>query len=107
MSIFGDHFCVTDEKVFDVVLNAHVTEKSTLGAQYNHYTFKVHPASTKLQIAHAIKKLFKVEVESVNTLNRKGKQKRFRGRSGRRKDEKLAIVKVKKGYTIDYGVEVK
>jgi ribosomal protein L23 len=48
--------------------------------------------STKDEIAAAVEALFKVNVTKVNTLNVKGKTKRFRGIMGRRSDVKKAIV---------------
>ena len=54
-----------------------------------------------------LKKLFKVEVKSVNTLNQKGKRKRFKGKIGVRPNTKKAFVKIADGQTIDTSVEVK
>ena len=51
--------------------------------------------------------LFNVEVKSVNTLIQKGKQKRFRGKLGRRVSIKKAFVKLADGQTIDTSVEIK
>ena len=42
-----------------------------------------------------------VSVVKVNTLNVKGKTKRFRGREGRRSDVKKAIVTLAEGQSID------
>ncbi|MDO5727700.1 MAG: 50S ribosomal protein L23, partial [Bowdeniella nasicola] len=46
-----------------------------------------------------------VKVESVNTINRKGKTRRTRQGIGKRKDTKRAIVKLREG-TIDIFGEV-
>ena len=48
----------------------------------------------KSEIKQAVQNLFKVEVKSVNTLIQKGKQKRFRGKMGKRASIKKAFVKV-------------
>ncbi|MGH6913986.1 MAG: 50S ribosomal protein L23, partial [Geminicoccales bacterium] len=45
--------------------------------------------------------LFGVKVKAVNTLNQKGKVKRFRGRLGQRNDVKKAIVTLEEGHSID------
>jgi large subunit ribosomal protein L23 len=45
--------------------------------------------------------LFDVKVTAVNTLIRKGKQKRFRGTIGRQSDVKRAIVTLAEGQSID------
>ena len=57
--------------------------------------------ATKHEIAEAIQELFKVTVVKVNTLNGKGKTKRWRGRPGRRADIKKAIVTLAEGQSID------
>jgi len=46
--------------------------------------------------------LFKVDVESVQVLNVKGKVKRFRGAVGRRKGWKKAYVCLKAGQEINF-----
>ena len=61
----------------------------------------IGPPTTKTQIKAAIEGLFNVKVEAVNTLNVKGKVKRFRGRVGRRSDVKKAIVTLAAGQSID------
>ena len=52
-------------------------------------------------IKRAVEALFDVKVKSVNTLLRKGKTKRFRGRVGVQSDVKKAIVTLEEGQTID------
>ena len=84
-----------------------VSEKSTFISQFNYYVFKVSTNSTKMEIKNAVENIFKVEVKSVNTLNQKGKKKRFRGKVGVRADTKKAFVKLAEGQTIDTTVEVK
>jgi large subunit ribosomal protein L23 len=78
-----------------------ITEKATLLSEQNKVVFKVAQDSTKDEIAAAIEELFKVKVTKVNTLNVKGKTKRFRGRPGRRSDVKKAIVTLAEGQSID------
>ena len=53
------------------------------------------------EIKAAIEALFQVNVTAVNTLVRKGKMKRFRGRPGRQSDVKHAVVTLKDGQSID------
>ena len=69
--------------------------------------FKVSNDSNKYEIKQAIQNLFKVDVKSVNTLNQKGKQKRFRGKLGKRSTIKKAFVKLAEGQTIDTSLEIK
>ncbi len=90
-----------EAKKYDVILAPVVSEKSTLLSEYNQVMFKVAGWSTKPQIKEAVEKLFEVKVEAVNTLNRKGKSKVFKGRKGRQSDTKFAIVTLKDGERID------
>jgi large subunit ribosomal protein L23 len=98
---------VSSEKIFEIIRNPLISEKSTLVSQYNYYVFKVSPKSNKSEIKQAIEKLFNVKVLSVNTLNQEGKVKKFRNRPGKRANFKKAFVKLAEGNTIDTSVEVK
>ena len=85
----------------DVILAPVVSEKSYALIDNNAYTFIVHPGSNKTEIRQAIEKIWDVHVVSVNTINRKGKKKRFRLAEGKRSDTKRAIVKLREGDKID------
>ena len=98
---------ISNEKTFEVLRSPLISEKATFISQFNYYVFKVYPKSNKSEIKQAIEKLFKVEVKSVNTLNQKGKKKRFKGKIGVRPNTKKAFVKLAEGQTIDTSVEVK
>ncbi|MND01374.1 50S ribosomal protein L23 [compost metagenome] len=63
--------------------------------------FRVAPKATKPEIKEAVEALFNVKVTSVNTLNRAGKTKRFRGIAGKQKNTKKAIVTLAEGQSID------
>jgi large subunit ribosomal protein L23 len=76
----------------DVVLAPVVSEKSYALLDANTYTFIVRPDANKTEIKEAIQAIFKVRVTNVNTLHRKGKQKRTRGILGVRKSTKRALV---------------
>jgi large subunit ribosomal protein L23 len=86
---------------FDVLVAPVITEKSTMASENSQVVFKVKPGATKAEIKNAVEKLFEVKVEAVNTLNRKGKNKVFRGRRGRQSDVKIAVVTLKDGERID------
>jgi|SRR5680860_1291888 len=86
---------------YDVILSPSITEKSTLVSEHNQVVFNVRRTATKPQIQEAVEKLFNVKVKAVNTLNRKGKKKRFRGVMGKRSDIKKAIVTLVEGQSID------
>src|SRR5436305_14538418 len=68
-----------DLKPYQVVLRPLVTEKGThQSTRYNAYAFQVNPVATKTRIKAAVEALFEVRVEAVRTMNRRGKQRRFR-----------------------------
>jgi large subunit ribosomal protein L23 len=92
---------MTDLKHYDTIVAPVITEKATMASEHNQVIFKVAKTATKPQIKEAIEALFDVKVKSVNTLNRKGKKKRFRGIAGRQKDIKKAIVTLQEGHSID------
>ncbi|MFQ5959280.1 MAG: 50S ribosomal protein L23 [Alphaproteobacteria bacterium] len=89
------------ERRYDIILAPVVTEKSTQGAEHNQVTFRVARRATKPEIKAAIEALFDVEVTRVNTINMRGKVKRFRGRLGKRAAYKKAIVTLAEGQSID------
>lgn len=86
---------------YDVIVSPVITEKSTNASEHNQVVFNVAPTATKPEIKSAVEALFGVKVDKVNTLVRKGKEKRFRGIKGRQSDVKKAIVTLKDGETID------
>lgn len=91
-------------RLFDIIKRPVVTEKSQrCMEQSNQYTFEVCPTATKSDIKAAVEGLFEVSVESVNTISKLGKNKTFRGRTGRRQDSKKAIVRLAKGQSIAQG----
>ena len=88
-------------KYHSVIKYPSITEKNTnLRSEQNKYVFEVAVNATKTEIGEAVKNLFSVEVESVNTMVVKGKKKRMGRNVGYRPDWKKAIVKLKPGQTI-------
>lgn len=87
--------------LYDVIRSPVITEKATMASEYNQVIFNVAKTASKPQIKEAVEKLFNVQVTAVNTLVRKGKAKRFRGRLGQQSDVKKAIVTLKDGDVID------
>jgi large subunit ribosomal protein L4 len=91
------------ERLMQVILAPVVTEKATFVAEKNQQVaFRVAPDATKPEIKAAVELLFKVEVESVQVLNRKGKEKRFGRFVGRRRNERKAYVTLKNGQELDF-----
>ena len=77
-----------------------VTEKSTLLQEARTYVFEVAPQATKLEVKSAVETAFDVKVEGVNTMNVKGKMKRFGPRFSRQRSWKKAIVTLAPGESI-------
>lgn len=90
----------------DVILEPVVSEKSyDLIEDHNTYTFIVHPTANKTEIKQAVQAIFDVKVASVNTMNRRGKNKRTGWKWGKRPDVKRALVTLAPGDEIDiFGV---
>jgi len=86
---------------YDIIRKPLVTEKSTMASENGAVVFEVSIDSNKPQIKEAVEALFGVKVKAVNTSITKGKQKRFKGVLGRRKDVKKAFVTLEDGNTID------
>ncbi|MFA5598576.1 MAG: 50S ribosomal protein L23 [Pusillimonas sp.] len=91
------------ERLMQIILAPVVTEKSTFVAEKNQQVaFRVVADATKPEIKAAVELLFKVEVDSVQVLNQKGKQKRFGRFVGRRRNERKAYVSLKEGQELDF-----
>lgn len=93
--------------MYDVVLTPRVTEKSTLASENNQVVFNVATSANKGQIKQAVEAIWGVSVVSVNTIVQKGKVKVFKGRTGKRSDEKKAIIRLKDGDVIDLSAAIK
>jgi large subunit ribosomal protein L23 len=89
------------EKHYDIIVSPVITEKATLLSGNNQIVFNVSPNATKPEIKAAVEALFNVKVKAVNTLVRKGKSRRFRGRAAMLSDVKKAIVTLVEGQSID------
>ncbi len=97
-----------DHRLLQVLLAPVVSEKATMVADKNEQIiFDVVPSANKIEVKAAVELLFKVEVASVQILNRKGKQKRFGRFMGRRDHKKRAYVKLKPGQEINFEVGAK
>ena len=98
----------SEERLMKVLLAPVISEKATFVAEKNEQiVFKVLPDATKPEIKAAVELLFKVEVESVQTVNREGKQKRSGRFNGRRNHTKRAFVCLKPGQEINFVEEAK
>ncbi len=88
----------------DSIISPIITEKATGLSEQNKIVFKVHSDASKKSIKKNIEKIFKVNVIKVNTIKKKSKSKMVRGRIGRKKGFKKAVVTLKKGQNIDLSV---
>lgn len=77
------------------------TEKGAVQSEDRQYLFSVRRDANKIQIKKAVEALYKVKVESVNTMVSPGKLKRVRYQVGYTPDWKKAVVKLKDGFKID------
>ena len=59
---------MTSIKDFKTIIKPIISEKSSLGAEFNQVTFQVNKSSNKKEIKTAIENIFKVKVKKVNTL---------------------------------------
>ncbi len=86
-----------------LIIQPNISEKSYEGSERGIYTFRVARESTKSGIKSEIERRFKVKVEKVRILNRRGKKiTDWRRRAtSYRKDYKHAMVTLKPGDTID------
>ena len=81
----------------DIIIKPIISEKSYALIDEGKYTFEVDTRSNKTEIKQAIEEIFRVKVDSINTLNRVGKTRKTRFGMGKRKDTKRAIVSLKSG----------
>ena len=80
-------------KPYDILRKPVLTEKSNAFAdKQGKYVFVVDTASNKVQVRKAVEKIFNVTVKSVNIVSVPAKIKYFKGRKGKRKGYKKAIV---------------
>lgn len=77
---------------YDVIIKPIITEKSMMEIEAGKYTFKVATDANKSEIRAAVEEVFGVKVQSVNTMNVKGKVKRQGRFVGKRADWKKAII---------------
>jgi large subunit ribosomal protein L23 len=76
----------------DIILRPIITEESMAGIADKKYTFQVAKDANKAEIAAAVEKLFGVEVSKVNTINVKGKLRRYGRFEGYKASWKKAVV---------------
>ena len=85
-----------------IVKKVLITEKGTmLRETHNQYFFEVARDANKIEIKRAIESIFQVKVDSVQTMQLRGKVKRQGRWVGKRNDWKKAIVTLKPDQKIE------
>lgn len=96
----------SQERLLQVLVFPQVSEKATYVAEkHEQVIFIVLPDATKPEIKAAVELLFKVDVESIQVVNQKGKVKRVGKSVGRRNDRRKAFVCLKPGQEINFSTE--
>ncbi len=94
---------MNQDRLMKVLLAPIVSEKSTMMADKNEQVaFEVMQDATKAEVKAAVELLFKVNVESVQVLNVKGKVKRTAKGTGRRNNVRKAYVSLAEGQEINF-----
>ena len=94
---------MNQQRLMQVLLAPQVSEKATYVAdKHQQVIFRVAPDATKPEVKAAVEMLFKVDVDSVQIANVKGKKKKFGRFMGKRKDWKKAYVCLKSGQEISF-----
>lgn len=96
----------SEGRLTQVLIAPIVSEKATMAAdKHNQVLFQVMRDATKPEIKAAVELMFKVTVESVNTVQHKGKTKRFGKSTGRRDHVKKAYVCLAAGQELNFSGE--
>jgi len=96
----------TESRLAQVLVAPIVSEKATMAAEkHNQVLFKVLRDATKPEIKAAVELMFKVQVDSVQTVQHKGKTKRFGKSTGRRDHIKKAYVCLAEGQELNFSGE--
>jgi large subunit ribosomal protein L23 len=94
---------MNQQRLMQVLLAPQISEKATYVAdKHEQVIFRVAPDATKPEVKAAVELMFKVEVDSVQIANVKGKQKKFGRFMGKRKNWKKAYVCLKAGQEINF-----
>jgi large subunit ribosomal protein L23 len=90
------------ERLMQVLLGPHVSEKATGLAEAGQIVFKVRSDATKIDVRRAVELLFEVKVDRVSVVRIPAKQKRFGQRAGARQAWKKAYVRLAPGQDINF-----
>ncbi len=88
-------------EMWQVIERPLITEKNTYQLASGKYTFRVAREANKVQIKEAVEKIFKVQVDAVNVINVRGKERGLGRRKGFAPNWKKAVVTLKPGHKIE------
>ena len=95
-----------ESRLAQILIAPIISEKATMAAEkHNQVLFKVMRDATKPEIKAAVELMFKVTVDSVQTVQHKGKTKRFAKGVGRRDHVKKAYVCLAAGQELNFSGE--
>ena len=83
-----------------VLVRPRITEKAYAVNALDQYVFQVTMAATKTEVKRAVEEAYGVSVVSVNMVRLQGKKKNYGRTAGKRSAVKKALVRIKKGETI-------
>ena len=96
----------SEGRLAQILIAPIISEKATMAAEkHNQVLFKVMRDATKPEIKAAVELMFKVTVDSVQTVQHKGKAKRFGKSTGRRDHVKKAYVCLAEGQELNFSGE--
>lgn len=88
---------------YEIVKRPLITEKGSIQKEVNNQlSFEVDRKANRVEIRHAVEKIFNVRVVKVRTMQIKGKVKRVGRTLGKRRDWKKAIVTLAGGENIEF-----
>jgi len=88
---------------YDIIRRPLNTEKTTLQKElFNQVSFEVDRQANRMEIKDAVERIFNTKVQTVRTIQMKGKVKRRGKILGKRRDWKKAIVRLMPGQKIDF-----
>ncbi|MDX9703331.1 MAG: 50S ribosomal protein L23 [Candidatus Auribacterota bacterium] len=89
------------KELTQILIEPVISERTTYLNEINKYVFVVQKNANKIEVKHAVEKLFNVKVDKVNIVNVQGKRKRRRFKIGKRPDWKKAIITLQEGQKIE------
>jgi large subunit ribosomal protein L23 len=84
-----------------VLLAPRITEKSFVLSERGEYTFRIGLSATKGEVKRSVEEVYGVHVEAVHTITVPSRKRAFGRTIGMQAKVKKAIVKLRKGETIE------